>query len=368
MHLRASASWLALVVLAVVAACTNGGGLSNSVGGGGGGGSPSPLPTSSAIGVDLPSGAIGVEDDPVWGTVGGYTQQQTSQVLAFPPGATITITNLSTGGVPHTLNVIAQTKGPPPQWPRSPSLSFSPSGNGVLGTNYASGTLNAGQSVKVKLSNPGIYLIGCAYHYSAPSEMMRGIIEVVSGATPGPTASPGTGSDAVRPAPAHPAIAAHQPHLIDQNGRPFTLASLRGQPVVVTFISAHCTDACPLINAQFSDAARRIQAKRLKAKLVTITLDPRNDSPRAMRELATRFEANPKYWLLAGGSVRNVESVMHEFGVVSQKGRDGYRDEHTTFVYFVAPEGKLDQTILASSNLSDSIVEAISGHPEMGER
>jgi len=368
MHLRASASWVALVVLAAVAACTNGGGLGSSVGGGGGGGSPSPLPTSSAIGVDLPTGKIGVENDPVWGTVGGYTQQQTSQVLAFPPGATITITNLSTGGVPHTLNVIGQTKGPPPQWPRSPSLSFSPSGNGILGTNYASGTLNAGQSVKVKLSNPGIYLIGCAFHYSIPSEMMRGIIEVVSGATPGPTASPGTGSDAVRPAPAHRAITARQPHLIDQNGHLFTLASLRGQPVVVTFISAHCTDACPLINAQFSDAARRIESQRLKAKLVTITLDPQNDSPRTMRDLATRFEANPKYWLLAGGSVRDVESVMREFGVVSQRGRHGYRDEHTTFVYFVDRQGKLDQTMLASSNLSDSIAESISGRPEMAER
>jgi protein SCO1/2 len=365
MHLRASASWLALVVLAVVAACTNGGGLS-SVGGGGGGGSPSPLPTSSAIGVDLPTGKIGVEDDPVWGTVGGYTPQQTSQVLAFPPGATITITNLSSGGVPHTLNVIAQTNGPPAHWPTSPSLSFSPSGNGVLGTNYASGTLNAGQSVKVKLSNPGIYLIGCAFHYS--SNQMRDVIQVVSGATPGPTASPGTGSNTVKRAPSHPAASEHQPRLVDQNGRSFTLASLRGRPVVVTFISAHCTDACPLIDAQFSDAARRIQAQRLKAKLVTITLDPQNDSPRTMRELATRFDANPKYWLLAGGSVRNVQSVMREFGVVSQKGRDGYRDEHTTFVYFIDPEGRLDRTILASTNLSDSIVEAISGHPEMEER
>ncbi len=364
MNVRASASWLGLLFLAAIAACTNGGGLS-SVGGGGGGGSPSPLPTSSAIGVDIPTGTIGVENDPVWGTVSGYTQQQTSQVLAFPPGATITVTNLSTGGVPHTLNVIAQTKGPPPQWPASPSLSFSPSGNGVLGTNYASGTINAGKSVKVKLSNPGIYLIGCAFHYI--SNQMRDIIQVVAGATPGPTASPGQGSDAVKPKPPHQATAAHQPRLIDQRGRAFTLGSLRGEPVVVTFVSAHCTDACPLIDAQFSDAARRIQARHVKAKLVTITLDPQNDSPRTMRALATRFEANPQYWLLAGGSVRDVESVMRQFGVVSKKGRDGYREEHTTFVYFFNPDTTLAQTMLASSNLSDSIVEAVTGRPEMAE-
>jgi protein SCO1 len=358
MSLRA-APWLGLGVLAAVAACTNGGGL-GSAGGGVSSPSPSPLPTSSAIGVDIPTGKIGVENDPVWGTVSGYTQQQTSQVLAFPPGATITVTNISTGGVPHTLNVIAQTKGPPPNWPASPSLSFSPGGNGVLGTSYASGIIDPGKSVKVKLSNPGIYLIGCAFHYVALQ--MRDVIQVSASATPGPTASPGTGSVATAPPP-KPQGTAHQPHLVDQLGRSFTLASLRGQPLAITFISAHCTDACPLINAQFADASRRIAASHLAARLVTITLDPQNDSPKTMRVLAQRFEANPHYWLLASGRVSEVETIMQNFGVISTKGRDGYREEHTTFVYLFNARGTLAQTMLASSNLSDAIVDAVrDGH------
>jgi hypothetical protein len=59
---------------------------------------------------------------------------------------------------------------------------------------------------------------------------------------------------------------------------------------------------------------------------------------------------------------------MREFGVISKKGRDGYREEHTTFVYFFNPDGTLAQTMLASSNLSDSIVEAVTGRPETAER
>ncbi|MGC1334168.1 MAG: hypothetical protein WA812_02195, partial [Candidatus Cybelea sp.] len=152
---------LAIVALGAATACTNGGGLGslNS----GGGGTPSPLP-SGGIGVAIPTGKIGVENDPVWGTVSGYTQEQTSQIMAFPPGATVTITNLSST-TPHTLNVIGVGATPPPNWPTDPSLSFSASGNGVLGADYASGSLNPGSSVKVKLSNPGIYLLGCAFHY-----------------------------------------------------------------------------------------------------------------------------------------------------------------------------------------------------------
>jgi protein SCO1/2 len=351
MNLRPAVLGLGLLAAAAVA-CTNGGGLGSI----GGNGSSTPLPSASAIGVGIPTGKIGVENDPVWGTVSGYTQAQTSQVLAFPPGAKITIKNLSST-TPHTLNVIGERSGPPPNFPSNPSLSFYASGNGVLSTKYASGSLNPGASVTVTLSKPGIYLIGCAYHYI--EFQMRDVIQVVAGATPGPTASPGPGGYAKRAAvlPRRAPIAS-QPHLVDQVGRSFTLSSLRGKPLVVTFVSAHCTDACPLINAQFADAARRIEHARLTARLLTITLDPEHDSLRTMRELAKTFEANPRYWLLAGGSVRNVRAIMRDFGVVSVEGKHGYRDEHTTFVYAFNAAGQLTQTMLASSALADSIIDA----------
>jgi protein SCO1 len=358
MSVRGTAQlWLCTLAVGAAAACSNGGGLGSV---GGSGGSPSPLP-SSAIGVAIPTGKIGVEPDPVWGTVSGYTQSQTSQVLAFAPGAKLTIKNLSST-TPHTLNVIGTSSGPPPRWPSNPSFSLSPSGNGVLGTDYASGSLNPGSSVTVTLSNPGIYLVGCAYHYI--EFQMRDVIEVIAGATPGPTASPGPGGYApaqerVSKHPSKTIAAGAQPHLVDQRGRSFTLADLRGRPLVVTFVSAHCTDACPLINAQFADAARRIERAHISARLVTITLDPEHDSPRTMRELATRFDANPRYWLLAGGSRADVHTVMRAFGVFSVQGRKGYADEHTTFVYVLRADGALAQTMLASSALSDAIVDAL---------
>lgn len=355
MKVHRPALGLGALVLAVAGACTNGGGLVNAPGGGG---APSPLP-SAAIGVAIPTGKIGVENDPVWGTVGGYTQDKTSQILAFPPGSTITIQNLSQN-TPHTLNVITTTKGPPPKWPSNPSLTFSPSGNGVLGVKYASGSLNPRATVKVKLSNPGIYLIGCAYHYFGLN--MRDVIQVVASATPGPTASPGPGGYAPKASRSRVPLARvvpAQPQLIDQLGRKFTLASLRGKPLVLTFIAAHCSDACPLINAQFADAARRMASARIDARLLTVTLDPEHDSPATMRELARRFDANPRYWLLAGGAIADVHAIMRDFGTASEEGRHGYRDEHTTFVYVINSRGDLTQTMLASSALSDSIVEAL---------
>lgn len=354
MKLRTVAAALVVPIACVIAACTNGGGLGSI---GGGGGSPSPFP-SGGIGVGIPTGKIGVENDPTWGTISGYTQNQTSQVMAFPPGSKITVKNLSTT-TPHTLNVVGVASGPPPNFPPSPSLTFSARGNGVIGPNYASGTLNPQSSVTLTLSKPGIYLIGCAFHYI--EFQMRDVIQVTAGATPGPTASPGPGgydSVAARPGAAKAAPAVPQPRLIDQQRRAFTLSSLRGRPLAVTFVAAHCTDACPLINAQFSTAAKEVAHEHLHARLLTITLDPEHDSPATMRDLAKRFDADPRYWLLAGGSTPDIHRIMRMFGVISVEGQRGYHDRHTTFVYLFNSDGKLVQTMLASTALTDALVDA----------
>lgn len=323
-------------------ACANGGGLSSTPSGGGGGGGGSPLPADT-IGFSIPTGAIGVEDDPVWGTISGFTQTSTSQVLAFAPGTKITLQNLSSTD-PHTFNVIQIAGAPPANFPANPSLSFTAKGS-VLQAGYASGIVNPKKSVTVTLSKPGTYLIGCAFHYLLG---MRDVIQVSASATPGPQATaPPSKSDVAIPS------------LVDQNGRDFTLASLRGQPAIVTFVSAHCTDACPLIDAQFAAAARELKRRGSPARLVTITLDPEHDPPSLMRAMARRFGADARTWLVASGTPANVNTVARGFGVVAIVGKSGFREQHTTFVYELDAAGTLVKTTMASSDLADTMVDAL---------
>ena len=158
------------------------------------------------------------------------------------------------------------------------------------------------------------------------------------------------------------------PQLIDQTGRTFTLQSLRGRPLIVTFVSAHCTDACPLVNAQFSQAAGQIARQKLAARLLTITLDPAHDPPSLMRAMAKRFDANPRYWLVAGGRPTDVDAILGAFGVVAKTGKSGYRETHTTFVYVFDSAGKLQKTMLASTGLTGDIVDAVRAlNPRMGK-
>ncbi|MBV8373692.1 MAG: hypothetical protein JOY69_10575 [Candidatus Eremiobacteraeota bacterium] len=139
------------------------------------------------VGEELPSAGLGTYHSNYWkATLGGFTQTRYSQQLGFAPGTKITLRNLS-HTTPHTLDVIAQIKHPPAKFPANPSLKTSPSGHGIFGLGYRSGILKPGKSVTITLSKPGIYLIGCAFHYS---EGMKDVVKIEKGAKPGQQATP----------------------------------------------------------------------------------------------------------------------------------------------------------------------------------
>lgn len=154
------------------------------------------------------------------------------------------------------------------------------------------------------------------------------------------------------------AAAATQPQLVDQRGQHFTLHDLRGEPVVVTFVSAHCTDICPLVNAMTADAVRRAESAHLRVRFLTVTLDPIHDSDASMRAIAQRFDADPREWLVARGSVDDVYAIMRAFGVVARQGQH-FVEAHSTVFYILGPDGYTERTLLVSRDVSQSIIAAI---------
>ena len=140
---------------------------------------------TGTVSEELPSEGLGVVHDPHWkANLGGYTQQQFSQALGFPPGTKLTLKNISSS-ISHTLNVVKKIAGPPALFPQNPSLGLSPSG-GKLQKGYRSGVIKPGGSVTVTLGTAGNYLFGCAFHYHSG---MQDVFVIHNGATPGPQAT-----------------------------------------------------------------------------------------------------------------------------------------------------------------------------------
>jgi plastocyanin len=137
------------------------------------------------IGEELPTEGVGTQRNMTWGMVGGFTQMNFAQVLAFPPGTKITVRNLSKT-TEHTFNVVAKALKSPAKFPSTPP-SIDKSGGKVLMVGFASGPIKPGKSITITLSKPGTFLIECAFHYA---EGMRDVLIVEPKAKPGPQGTP----------------------------------------------------------------------------------------------------------------------------------------------------------------------------------
>jgi protein SCO1/2 len=102
--------------------------------------------------------------------------------------------------------------------------------------------------------------------------------------------------------------------LINQNGTRLRLKELlqSGSPVVVSFIFGSCTTICPVLSANFTNFQQKHEADSQKVRLVSISIDPENDSPKVMKEYLKRYRAKPG-WDFLTGSRSDIDAVMRAF-------------------------------------------------------
>ena len=77
--------------------------------------------------------------------------------------------------------------------------------------------------------------------------------------------------------------------LTDHDGRPVSLRSYRGAPVLLFFGYTHCPDVCPLTLDRLTRALRSAGGRADDARILLVTLDPARDTPAALKAYATRF-------------------------------------------------------------------------------
>ena len=106
--------------------------------------------------------------------------------------------------------------------------------------------------------------------------------------------------------------------LVDQNGGALSLASLKGKVVAVTFIYTRCPlpDYCPRMVENFR-AIRSRFAPRMDRDLVllTISFDPKYDTPQMMAAYAASNRAGGPGWFFLTGDAAKIERVCNAFGI-----------------------------------------------------
>lgn len=102
--------------------------------------------------------------------------------------------------------------------------------------------------------------------------------------------------------------------LLNQDGKPVRLKQLieTDRPVVVDFIYGTCTTICPILSAGYAHLQRKLGDHSASVQLVSITIDPENDSPAVMKDYLKKYQAKPG-WDFLTGSRGDIERVMTAF-------------------------------------------------------
>jgi protein SCO1/2 len=88
--------------------------------------------------------------------------------------------------------------------------------------------------------------------------------------------------------------------LTDSSGHAVTRADLNGKILVVDFLFTSCSLTCPAVNTQMAQI-QQLTTNQPDIKLVSITVDPRDDTPTVLQKYGARFGADTNRWLFLTG-------------------------------------------------------------------
>ena len=102
--------------------------------------------------------------------------------------------------------------------------------------------------------------------------------------------------------------------LITQEGKEVHLRKFldSGKPVVLDFIYGTCTTICPVLSVGYAHFQKKLGAEVDNVQLVSISIDPDNDTPELMQDHLRRYGAQPG-WDILTGKREDVIAVLKEF-------------------------------------------------------
>lgn len=135
--------------------------------------------------------------------------------------------------------------------------------------------------------------------------------------------------------------------ITDQSGASRRLSDWRGRMVAVTFIYTRCPvpNFCPLMDRNFAAVQKAMNEDpefRNRAHLVSVSFDPRHDTPEVLAAHAARIGADPATWSFVTGTTDAIDSFAAAFGVsIIREDADLKEITHNLRTAVIDREGRL---------------------------
>jgi len=131
--------------------------------------------------------------------------------------------------------------------------------------------------------------------------------------------------------------------LTDQNGKPVSLASYRGRPVIVTFIDPLCRNFCPLEAKVLNDVESRLPAAQRPA-IVAVSVNLWGNKRSYLLQDVRKWRLTPQWrWGVGDGPRLSKVWTAYQIAVIAQTRRIAgvtvHEITHTEGAFVVDPTG-----------------------------
>jgi protein SCO1/2 len=129
--------------------------------------------------------------------------------------------------------------------------------------------------------------------------------------------------------------------LIDQTGRTIARKDFEGKFLVVGFVFTSCSITCPVVSHQM-EHIQALTADQADVKLVSLTVDPDDDTVPVMKQYSGRFGAAPSRWSFLTGDAAMMRNLIGVSFLAS--------DTSSEFAYMPGNFAHIERIVLVDPN------------------
>lgn len=121
--------------------------------------------------------------------------------------------------------------------------------------------------------------------------------------------------------------------LVADNGKTFSSERLKGKIWVAEFFFASCAGICPIMNQNMTEVQKAF-ADNPDVLILSITVDPKTDTPEVLREYRQNFNAmDGKWFFLTGDKKAIYQLARHGFKVAAEEVPPKEEGSPTDFIH-----------------------------------
>lgn len=148
------------------------------------------------------------------------------------------------------------------------------------------------------------------------------------------------------------------PHLTDQDGKPFELGWLQGGPVLVSMFYSSCQMVCPVLFETVAQTINSLPAPaRDRIRILMVTFDPERDTVAVLKDTATKHSCD-QHWSIVRGSPAAVRQIAAALGVQYRRLASG-EFNHSTSVLLLDTQGRITQRSGSLGAVDPALVTAL---------